>query len=319
MKNTLKKVIAFLLVFSFVFAFAACNDDDDKETTTAAATTVEGDTTAEATTVDGETTTVDGETTTEGITDPNATTTAGVTDPNVTTTAATAIKAPIGGTKTQVIEFYNQYGNAMKSYKGKVTVTKKDGTVSEITKLATDGLPFGLGDRIRDKALELLPNDYETKPTYTFVNGTSTKDNKNLAKWLPRDASTKLSELSPTGANGVKSATCVASGSGWKITILMNDDITSGATALSDKPKYVSKCMDTLSLTAADLDPFTLLDATVNYSGCSINAVFDAQGRMTKLDILTPAKIAGNLKGFGVTLKDTQVVGNYKGNYTFAY
>lgn len=305
MKNTLKKVIALLLVFTFVFAFAACNGDDDKETTAATATTVEGDTTAEATTVEGDTTA-------EATTVEGDTTTAGTTVAGETTTAAAAVTAPVGGTMAQVIEFYNQYGNAMKSFTGKVTVTKKDGTVSTINHVAG-------GSVVKNIALGLLPNDYTEKPTYTFVNGTSTADNKTLSKWLPRDDSAKLSELSSSGTNGVQSATCTVSGSGWKIVILMKDDKTTGATALSDKPMYVSKCMDTLDLKASDLEPFTLESAVVNYTGCKIEAVFDAQGRMTKLDIVTPAQIMGNLKYGIIQLKDTDVVGDYKAHYTFAY
>jgi hypothetical protein len=294
MKGILKKTLAILLVFSFVFVFAACNDDE-KETTTAAITTVEGDTTIEETTLEGETT-VEGETTAEDET---------------TTEAATALELPISGTSAEIISFYNEYGNAIKTYKDKVTVTKTDGTVSEVNHIAG-------GKIIENLALDLLPNDYKAKPTYTFVNGTSTADNKTLTKWLPRSDSAKLSELSTTGTNGVKSATCTASGTGCKIVIMMNDDKTSGATALSNTPKYVSKCMDTLDLTSDDIAPFTLESAEVIYTGCKVEAVFDAQGRMTKLDIVTPAQIKGTLKKI-IQLKDTNIVGDYKATYTFAY
>lgn len=40
---------------------------------------------------------------------------------------------------------------------------------------------------------------------------------------------------------------------------------------------------------------------------------------MTKLDIATPAKIMGDLTWGIVKLKDTDITGDYKGNYTFAY
>ncbi len=304
MKTTLKKVIACLLVFSFVFAFAACNDDKDKETTTAAETTTVGETTVEATTVEGDTTA-------EATTVEGDTTVAGTTVPGETTTAAAAVTAPVGSDIAKVVAFYNQYGNAMKAYQGKVTVTKTDGTTSTIQSITG-------GAVVKNLALDMLPNDYKTKPTYTFVNGKSTVDNKDLSKWLPRDDNPKISDLSPTGDNGVKSASCVVSGSGWKVTIVMKDDATSGATALNDKPKYVSKCMDTLGLSNEDLDPFTLENANVNYTGCTIEAVFDAQGRFTKLDITTPANITGKLK-YGIIGINADVTGTYKGNYTFTY
>lgn len=325
MKSKLAKILALILVFTFVFAFASCKKDDG-ETTTVPETTAEGETTAEVTTLPGETTaevtTLPGETTAVVTTLPGETTAVvttlpgETTLPGQTTTAApttkpaAAITAPVGGSMSQIISFYNQYGNAMKTYKGKVTVTKTDGTVSTIKSITG-------GSVVKNIALDLLPNDYTTKPTYTFVNGTSTKDNKNLSKWLPRDSYAKLSEINPSDS-GVKSASCVKSGSGWKVTIVMNDDKTSGASALSDKPKYVSRCMDTLSLTNEDLDPFTLENAVVNYTGCKIDAVFDSQGRFTKLDISTPANITGKLK-YGIIGINADVTGNYKGNYTFAY
>ena len=300
MKSILKKTIAVLLVFSFVFAFAACNDDEE-ETTTVAETTV-----AATTASDDETTAVDETTVVDETTAVGETTTAA---PGETTTAVAALKLPIGGTSAEVMGFYNQYGNAMKSYKGKVTVTKTDGTVSRINHIVAG----------KSLAEGMLPNDYNEKPTYTFVNGTSTVDGKTLSKWLPRDKSDKLSELSATGANGVKSATCTASGTGCKVVILMNDDIVSGESALNAPAKYVSKCMDTLDMKASELEPFVLEKATVNYTGCKIEAVFDDQGRMTKLDIATPAKIMGDLTWGIVKLKDTDITGDYKGNYTFAY
>ncbi len=304
MKSILKKTLAVLLVFSFVFAFAACNDDEE-ETTTAAETTV-----AATTASDDETTAVDETTVVDETTAVGETTTAA---PGETTTAVATLKLPIGGTSAQVIGFYNDYGNAMKSYKGKVTVTKKDGTKSDVNYIAFAAITKKL-------AQDMLPNDYKEKPTYTFVNGTSTVDGKTLSKWLPRDKSDKLSELSPTGANGVKSATCTASGTGCKVVILMNDDIVTGESAINAPSKYVSKCMDTLDMQPKDLEPFILKGATVNYTGCSIEAVFDDQGRMTKLDILTPANIKGDLAYKSLDLlKDTDITGNYKGNYTFAY
>lgn len=301
MKSILKKTLAVLLVFSFVFAFAACGKDKEKETTTAVETTVEAtadQTTMEATTEDATTGPAE-ETTTEA--------------PGETTTETAALTLPIGGNAAQVLEFYNQYGNAIKNYKGKVTVTKTDGTVSQVNYIAMAAITKKL-------AQDMLPNDYKAKPTYTFVNGTSTVDGKTLSKWLPRDKSAKLSELSPTGANGVKSATCTASGSGCKIVILMNDDIVTGESAINAPAKYVSKCMDTLDMQPGDLEPFILKKASVNYTGCSIEAVFDDQGRLTKLDILTPANIKGDLAFKSLDLlKDTDITGNYKGNYTFTY
>lgn len=337
MTQLLKKLSALLLVSAVVFSLASCKGGDGK-TTTAGATSAGGTTTVAATsdatdTTAGETTT--GETTTTTVTTLPVRTTRPVTTRPATTRPATTrpattkptttrptttkptttkpagITFPVNGSMSNVLAFYNKYANAMKTYKGKVTVAKKDGTVSAINSITG-------GNIIKNLALDMLPNDYTTKPTYSFVNGVSTKDNISLSKWLPRGDYTKMSELAASGANGVKSAACVKSGTGCKVTIVMNDDKTSGATALSDKPKYVSKCMDTLDLKAENLEPFTLENATVNYTGCKIEAIFNAQGLMTKLDITTPANIIGKLK-YGIIGINADVTGTYRGNYTFTY
>lgn len=198
----------------------------------------------------------------------------------------------------------------MKTYQNRVTVTKKDGTTSKINYIAG-------GSAVQNLAKDMLPNDYSEKPALTFINGMS--GSKTLAAYLPRSYSNLMSELNPTGANGVKVATLAVDGGSKIVTIVMNDEITSGPTALSDKPTYVSKCMETLNLTQEDLAPFTMVNATATYTGCKIEAVFDSQGRMTKLDVTTPVQIKGDLKYTVIQLKDTDVTGTYNGNYTFAY
>lgn len=214
------------------------------------------------------------------------------------------------GNIPEILAFYNERSNAMKTYQNRVTVTKKDGTTSKINYIAG-------GSVVQDLAKDMLPNDYSEKPALTFVNGVS--GDKTLAAYLPRSYSILMSELSPTGANGVKVATLAVDGGSKIVTIVMNDEITSGPTALSDKPTYVSKCMETLNLTQEDLAPFTMVNATATYTGCKIEAVFDSQGRMTKLDVTTPVQIKGDLKYGIIRLSGTDVIGTYNGNYTFAY
>jgi hypothetical protein len=46
--------------------------------------------------------------------------------------------------------------------------------------------------------------------------------------------------------------------------------------------------------------------------------VMDSLGRITKLDIITPATINGKLK-YGIIGINADVTGTYKGNYTFVY
>ena len=216
---------------------------------------------------------------------------------------------PTPGDTAEILAYYNAHANAMKVFQGTVTVTKRDGTTSKINAITG-------GSTIQNYAEGLLPNDYRAKPTLTFVNGMG--GSRTLASYLPRNDSNFMSELNPSGPNGVKWAATEDLAGGRKVTIALNDDLTTGPTALRDKPTYVSLCMDTLDLTADDLKPFTLESAVVNYTGCKIVAVFDAQNRMTKLDITTPVNIVGTLK-YGVVGVTFDITGTYNGNYTFAY
>ncbi len=218
---------------------------------------------------------------------------------------------PISGSQQEIIRFYNRYGNAMKVYKGKVTVKKRSGTTSSIVNITG-------GQGVRDYAEKFMINDYQQRPTYTFTNGKSDRDNVNLSEWLPRYQSLALSVLSSTGDNGIKYVTCEAVGDGCRITIVMKDDLVSGADALSAKPKYVSKCMDTIELTAEDLKPFVLENADVNYTECKIEAVFNAQGLLTKLDVKTPVDMACKVR-YGLIKIDADITSTYDANYTFTY
>lgn len=334
--------IAFILVLTLILSLTAC-DDDKKQTTTAETTSsVSGETTSltETTTGVSETITQIPVTTTQVpvtttqmpvtttqkpvITTKKPVTTTKkpvtttkkpvtttkkpvtTTQKSVTTTKkpVTGITAPAGSNISKIVTFYNQYANSAKAYKGKVKITKADGTTTVINSISG-------GNTVKNLAQDMLPNDYSAKPVKTFINGKAS-DGTTLASHLPRGEGAKMSVLQ---AAGVKSASCVKSGSGWKVTISLR---TETVNELNGVPKYTSQCMDTLSLTADDLKPFTLESAKVNYIGCKIIAVLDSAGRFTKLDITTPANITGKLK-YGFIGINADVTGTYEGNFTFSY
>lgn len=318
MKNKLTKVIALVLVLTFIFAFSACKGDNE-ETTTLAATTVKDETTteevttAEETTVPGETTaaatTVPGETTTEVTTLPVETTTviATTVPPATTTKPATAIKAPVGGSISQIVAFYNQYANATKAYKGNVTIDRTDGTTGKIQALSPD---ISL---IRNEATNMLKgiNTYPQHANKTFVNGMSGTD--SLQKFLPRSDYKTLSELQ---AAGVKSASCVKNGTGWKVSIVLKSEQT---TNLNDHPKYNYQCMDTVNISNDDLKPFTLGGAQVSYQGSTITAQINNKGLLDSLNLYEPDSISGTLKYSFVSLITTTVAGSWRSETKYTY
>ena len=306
--KSMKKILALLLVFTFVFAFSACKGSTDETTTAAAATTAEGDTTAEVTTLPGDTTavvtTLPGDTTTVGTTLPGQTTTT----PAVTTTLpAVTIKAPVGGTITQIVAFYNLYANATKAYKGKVTIDRTDGTTGTIQALSPD---ISL---IRNEATNMLKgiNTYPQHANKTFVNGMSGTD--LLQKFLPRSDYKTLSELQ---AAGVKSAACVKNGTGWKVSIVLKPEQT---TNLNDHPKYNYQCMDTVNISNDDLSPFTLGGAKVTYQGSTITAQINNKGLLDSLNLFEPDSISGTLKLSFISLITTTIAGTWQSETIYTY
>jgi len=296
MKNKFARLFALLLVFSFVFTFAACNGDETE--TTAAATTEQAETTAGETAAQ---TTVPGETTMEDSTAPGE-----------TTTAPAGVVAPVGSDIAKIVEFYNQYANATKEYKGKITVQRKIGTVTEITKFlpVLKGILQGVLDRqLKDKD--------ETK---TFVNGKPTEGTETLEKFMPRGGGQKMSVLIPAG---VKFASCVAEGSGWKVTITLKKEVMNG---VDNVPPYHSSVMDKIEIDNESLDPFTLGDGQIVYgqtsepnNGGTLTAKVNPNGTLDYLKFDAPLQISGKLGYKGNLNIDTVIDGKFWGDMTFTY
>lgn len=309
MPKKFRQLAAILLVFAVTLSFAACKGGDTDNTT---APTTQEATEAGGTTAPPEETTGTDESTTE-----NGETTTGEEETSTGTESTTAkpgpdgINAPVGGTKAQIVAFYNQYANATKEYKGKVTVKRDMGTVTEITKMA---LFKSILQRVLDRQLE------DESKTKTFNNGYVSGDkNDTLPKFLPRGAGKPMSELVPAG---VKSATCVKSGSGWKVTITLYKEIVSG---LNTPPKHHTSVMDPMTIDPKDLDPFTIGEGKVTYgdinskdTGASLVAVFNDKGYLESLNLDAPLRIAGKL-GFNNKGIDTVIDGKWWGKMTFTY
>lgn len=363
MKNKAVRFTALILIFSFVFALSACKKDDAKtttvETTTRAETTVPESTTADQTakplsvemikvalasagaskwdenisslsarqkqtittyfagvgksvefrdgnayfTEDVIATTLQNETTAS-----NNTTTA-----TEKTTLAAGLTAPVGGSIADIVSFYNQHANATKEYQGKITVQRKMGTKTEITKFlpGLKGILQGVLDRqLKDKD--------ETK---TFVNGKNPGDsNDTLEKFLPRSAGQKMSTLKP---EGVKTATCVADGNGWKVVITLKKEVMNGIDTI---PPHHSSVMDPLEIDNESMDPFTLGDGQVIYgqikepnNGGTLSAKVNPNGYLDYLKLDAPLQISGKLGYKGSLNIETVIVGTFWGDLTFTY
>ena len=239
----MKKIIALLLALAMIFAFAACKGKDDNKDTTADSTQGAGadvqdtqaggeDTTA-AEVPSGDSTEAPSEGGSEAATQGQQGGTQGSAD----------INAPVNGKKDDIVAFFNKYATAMKQYKGKVTVKRVQGTTSKINSITG-------GSAIAGIAEPLLPNDYPKTDNKTF-NGGKASDGTTLASFLPA-AKRASYNVDPAG---VKAASCVKQGSGWKVSITL---VVESGEGLTYVPKYHGSCFDTLSLTKDSSDRLSL-------------------------------------------------------------
>ena len=315
MKNAFKKVVALLLVIPFVFAFSACNGSTKETTaavTTAAVTTGTGTSTVPETTT-AIVTTLPVQTTAaaETTTVPVQTTSA----PAVTTTtpASGTIKAPVGGTKAQIVAFYNKYANATKAYSGTVTVSGKQGISIKIISATGD---ITLKNTINNM-LSMMPNTYSSITPVTFKNGKDIKGGTaTLVNNLPRSGQAKMSILESAG---VKSASCVKSGTGWKILITLKTETETDFFAV---PRYHGECMDTLGMKSDIQVMFTITSEKVIYSDKStITAVINAKGLLDSVSIVEPDDLSGTMASVAVPAKKIaiKVTGLWQQNLTFKY
>lgn len=302
-----------MLALAMIFAFAACKNDagKDDETTTAAdaagADVSAGDETA-APADESNAPVTDESGSTVPATGDEASTAAGPQNADETKGGSTGgqtaavINAPVNGSKADIVNFFNKYATAMKQYTGKVTVKRVQGTTSKINSITG-------GDAVKGTAESLLPNDYPQTSTKTF-NGGKASDGTTLAKFLPADDLKAYN----VPAEGVKSATCVKQGSGWKVSITL---VPESGTGLQYVPKYHSKCFDTLSLSEDDFKPFTPKSTTVNYQSGTYTFVLGADGRITSISVNEPANVVCKLSlGFSI---DADFTGTWRQDYTFTY
>ena len=297
MKKVLALVLALVLICGTVLVLTSCGGKEEDATTTAAAETPDDITTLAAeTTLADETTAADATTAADETTAADATT--------VAETTLAAVAAPVNGDKAAIVTYYNTVANATKGYKGDMKVKRVQGTTSSLEKVSIEA--------VRGTAEGMLPNDYPSEKNVTFANGVGT-DGTKASSFFPVDDQQYASKLDPSG---VASATCTADGDGYKVVIKL---VSENGKDINFVPKHHGSCIDTLALTAEDLEPFTLNEADVTYQGATITAKVDAAGRITSWDISEPVMIHGKLAWKMFNLIEADVLGTWKQQFTITY
>ena len=302
----MKKIIALLLALAMIFAFAACKGKDDNKDTTADSTQGAGadvqdtqaggeDTTA-AEAPSGDSTEAPSEGGSEAATQgQQGGSQGGKPSPE-------GINAPVNGSKADIVAFFNKYATAMKQYKGKVTVKRVQGTTSKINSITGSSA-------IANIAQPLLPNDYPQTATQTF-NGGKAADGTTLASFLPASKRAAYN-VNPAG---VKSASCVKQGNGWKVSITL---IVESGEGLTFVPTHHGSCFDTLSLTKDSFGPFEPVSTKVNYQSGTFTFVLNADGTLASINVTEPANVVCKLKK-GISI-DADFTGTWKQDFTFTY
>ena len=305
-RQIMKKIIALLLALAMIFAFAACKGKDDNKDTTADSTQGAG--------ADVQDTQAGGEDTTAAEAPSGDSTEAPSEGGSEAPTqgqqggsqggkpSAEGINAPVNGSKADIVAFFNKYATAMKQYKGKVTVKRVQGTTSKINSITG-------GSAIANIAQPLLPNDYPKTATQTF-NGGKASDGTTLASFLPASKRAAYN-VNPAG---VKSASCVKQGNGWKVSITL---IVESGEGLTFVPTHHGSCFDTLSLTKDSFGPFEPVSTKVNYQSGTFTFVLNADGTLASINVTEPANVVCKLKK-GISI-DADFTGTWKQDFTFTY
>lgn len=302
-RQIMKKIIALLLALAMIFAFAACKGKDDNKDTTADSTQGAG--------ADVQDTQAGGEDTTAAEAPSGDSTEAPSDGGSEAPTqgqqggdkpSAEGINAPVNGSKADIVAFFNKYATAMKQYKGKVTVKRVQGTTSKINSITG-------GSAIANIAQPLLPNDYPQTATQTF-NGGKAADGTTLASFLPASKRAAYN-VNPAG---VKSASCVKQGNGWKVSITL---IVESGEGLTFVPTHHGSCFDTLSLTKDSFGPFEPVSTKVNYQSGTFTFVLNADGTLASINVTEPANVVCKLKK-GISI-DADFTGTWKQDFTFTY
>lgn len=315
-RQTMKRIIAILLALIMIFAFAACKGKDDKNDTTAESSqdanadvqdtqTGDAESNAAESTAD-DTAVAPSEGGSEAATQGQQGGSQGGQQGNK---PAAEIKAPVNGSKADIVAFFNKYATAMKQYKGKVTVKRVQGTTSKINSLDPNKI---LGVDLVAKAEPLLPNDYPKTATQTF-NGGKAADGTTLASFLPASKRAAYN-VNPAG---VKSASCVKQGNGWKVSITL---VVESGEGLTFVPTHHGSCFDTLSLTPDDFKPFNPKSTKVTYQSGTFTFVLRADGTLASISVSEPANVVCRLTfGNSNVGIDANFTGTWQQQYTFAY
>lgn len=218
------------------------------------------------------------------------------------TTVVSATTAAQVTSKDEVCTAYNSALNALKDYKGSVTVHKDEKIDMTITEFS---LPAPM-EQVNSVMRSIVPDTLED---YSFENGVRSDDKDvTLTGTIP-----PFNKTACVGAGNVSVAEIKDTSGGKEITLkLIPENSSYDGTATTPTPN-MSSLLDPLDFATSNMGPIGIQKAQISYPEATITALTDSAGRMTKLTIQLPVVVSctGGMSVFtadvGLDMKVTTV------------
>ena len=203
----------------------------------------------------------------------------------VPTTAAQ--KDPSQWSKAEVVQFFSKAVNDAKAFKGNLSVTHSEEFSSlDITKCPGGQLGINLANRIASGVIK------PTNETLQFANGTAQNaEGDPVPILLPKRQGFTLT------ADGVQNAKAMKNGALTMIEITL----VSESSTLETPPKYNSAAIGYLDPSEVDLSVVKIERFNVTYSGSTIVATVDAEGRVVSASYTVPVAIDVRGSALGIS------------------
>ena len=221
-------------------------------------------------------------------------------------TQAPAGDSKVPSTPAEVVAAYNKAVNGTKNYKGSCHF-KKDSTVS----LQVTDCPGGNAvAKIVQPVIDKLAGSSSWEADYN--NGVN-PDGGNLYNALtPGDRDAALTE------EACASATAVAAGDGYKMTVVIKPERSTYDGTNTTYPVYHQQITNPLNLAEINADPIVITAADMSYAGATVEVTVDGEGRVTLMTLKMPIEGSGTGKAAFINAT-VGIAGSLDDTYTITY
>lgn len=238
-------------------------------------------------------------------------TTAPSADAGDSTTKAPEANAPAGDSKVpstpaEVVAAYNKAINGTKNYTGSCHFKKES-----IVSLQVTDCPGGAAvAKIVQPVIDNLAGASAWEADYN--NGVNDADGKLYNALTPGDRDAALTE------EACASATAVAAGDGYKMTVVIKPEKSTYDGTNTTYPVYHQQITNPLNLAEIKADPIVITAADMSYAGATVEVTVDGEGRVTLMTLKMPIEGSGTGKA-GFINATIGIAGSLDDTYTITY